>query len=311
MDFDGFDLNLLVAFDALMGERHVTRAAKRIGLSQPAMSAALARLRRLTGDELFVRSANGLAPTPRAVDLSRPLRHALDTVREALDLEQGFDPATSRQVFTLALSDHPAHVLLPGLAACITRQAPHVDIRARGFHDRRDAIALLDEGGVDVAIGVSPGSEARILHAPLFEEHFVGVARAGEASAAVFRDVDEFAAAIHVLVSPEGDDEGVVDEALAGVGRSRRIGLTVATMYAAPALIESTGFVSVLMRGVMMASGNAGGLSVFPLPIELAPVTFHLLWHRRSDRHPANAWLRDQITLAAASVEETLIDRIR
>jgi DNA-binding transcriptional LysR family regulator len=297
MDYEGFDLNLLVAFDALLSERHVTRAAKRIGLSQPAMSAALARLRRLTGDELFVRSANGFAPTPRAIDLSRPLRHALETVREALNIQDSFDPATSRQVFTLALSDHPAHVLLPGLAGRIAARAPHIDVRARSFRDRRDAITLLDEGSVDVAIGVSPGSEARILHAPLFEERFVGVARNGEAEAAAFKDVDAFAASTHILVSPEGDDEGVVDEALARIGRSRRIGVTVAAMYAAPALVERTGFIAVLMQGIVAASSNASGLSTFPLPIELDPVTFHLLWHRRSDRHPAHIWLREQIKL--------------
>jgi DNA-binding transcriptional LysR family regulator len=303
MDFEGFDLNLLVAFDALMAERHVTRAAVRIGISQPAMSAALARLRRLTGDELFVRSAHGFAPTPRAVDLARPLRHALETVREALGMRIDFDPATSRQVFTLALSDHPAHILLPELAAQIAVTAPYGDIRARSFRDRRDAISLLDEGAADVAIGVSPGSEARILDVPLFEERFVGVARRDSAVISAFEDLDAFSAATHVLVSPEGDDRGVVDEALARLGRSRRIGVTVASMYAAPAVIATTGFIGVLMHGVVRASGLAAPLATHSLPLELAPVTFHLLWHRRTEAHPAHRWLRETIIHTALRLQ--------
>jgi DNA-binding transcriptional LysR family regulator len=300
MDHEGFDLNLLVAFDAMMEERHVTRAANRIGLSQPAMSAALARLRRLTGDELFVRSANGFAPTPRAIDLSKPLRHALNTVTHALNMDSSFEPSTSKHVFTVAVSDHPAHRLLPALAALIAKQAPKIDIRARSFRNRSDAVALLDEGGVDAAIGVSQGNESRILHELLFEERFIGVARAHQDNAVIFSSVEVFAKATHILVSPEGDDSGVVDDALAKLGLSRRIGLTVAEMYAAPSLVQSTNYIAVLMEGVLMGSSNEF-LSTFPLPITLDPVRFNMLWHRRTDKHPAHQWLREQIRSASAS----------
>lgn len=299
MNYKGFDLNLLIVFDALMSERHLTRASRRIGLSQPAMSAALARLRRVTGDELFVRSANGFSPTPRALDLSRPLRHALETVGQALEFADEFDHTTSQAVFTVALSDHPTHCLLPGLVARISSQAPSVDIRARSFRDRHDAIALLDNGSVDVAIGVSPGNEARILYEPLFEETFVGIARSDDVKIASFSDVEQFAAATHILVSPEADDQGVVDDALAKYGRTRRIGLTVATMYAVPELVLKTGYISTLMQGVVTTSNLSEQLAVFPLPIDLAPIGFHLLWHRRSDSHPAHKWFRTQIAMEA------------
>lgn len=298
MDHEGFDLNLIVAFNAMMEERHVTRAARRIGLSQPAMSAALARLRKLTRDELFVRSANGFAPTPRAIDIAKPLRHALDTVTQALNIDDVFDPLSSKQVFTIAVADHPTHVLLPALAARIAEFAPRVDLRARNFRDRRDAIALLDEGSVDAAIGVSVGNESRILHEPLFEERFVGVARAGEDNAAHFSSLEAFVAATHILVSPEGDDAGIVDAALAKVGHSRRIGLTVTAMYAAPALVQATNYIAVLMEGVVKtAYGEV--LSVYPLPISLEAIGFNLLWHRRTDKHPAHQWLREQIRQAS------------
>lgn len=300
MDHDGFDLNLLVAFNAMMEERHVTRAARRIGLSQPAMSAALARLRRLTRDELFVRSANGFAPTPRAIDIAKPLRHALDTVTQALNIEGAFDPSTSKQLFTIAVSDHPAHILLPVLAARIAELAPRVDLRARNFRDRRDAIALLDEGSVDAAIGVSVGNESRILHERLFEERFVGVARSDKENAKLFIDLESFVAATHILVSPEADDVGVVDEALAKLGQSRRIGLTVTAMYAAPALVQATNYIAVLMEGVAKASYNFS-LSIHPLPLSLDPISFNLLWHRRSEKHPAHHWLREQIRHSSPS----------
>ena len=153
MDYAGFDLNLIVAFDALMAERHVTRAAIRIGLTQPAMSAALSRLRKATGDELFVRGPKGLAPTPRAHDLIAPLRRALDTVSGALDLQTRFQPKEASQTFTLALSDHPAHRLLPQVSEIVNREGPGIDLRVRGFSDRQNAIHLLDEGIADAAIG--------------------------------------------------------------------------------------------------------------------------------------------------------------
>lgn len=293
MDIDGFDLNLLVAFDALMAERHVTRAAVRVGVSQPAMSAALARLRIATGDQLFVRSSHGLAPTPKATDLAIPLRHALETVRTALHLEPDFDPATSSQVFTVALADHPAYLLLPKLSAKLSVMAPGVNLRARTFVDRRDAIALLDSGDVDLAIGVAPGNETRILHFPLFEEQFVGIARAGSVASSAFETIDDFAAATHVLISPEADDKGVVDIALAEMGRTRRIGVSVAHPYLAPSVVAEAGYIAVVMHGVAAHESFTGRISIHSLPVQVAPVTFHLLWNRRTDAHPAHRWLRD------------------
>lgn len=311
MDIEGFDLNLLVAFDALMAERHVTRAALRVGISQPAMSAALARLRRATGDQLFVRSSHGLAPTPRASDLALPLRQVLETVRTALHLEPAFDPATSNHVFTLALADHPAYLLLPRLAARLSVVAPGIDLRARSFVDRRDAIKLLDSGDVDLAIGVSPGNETRILHYPLFEEPFVGIARAGSPACSAFETVDAFVAATHVLVSPEGDDKGVVDIALAETDRARRIGVSVAHPYIAPIVVAETSYIATVMFGVAANCSVAERISVHPLPVHIAPVTFHLLWNRRTDAHPAHRWLRSILIELAEPIRQAGARKIR
>jgi DNA-binding transcriptional LysR family regulator len=302
MDHAGFDLNLIVAFDALMAERHVTRAAIRIGLTQPAMSAALSRLRKATGDELFVRGPKGLAPTPRAHDLIAPFRRALDTVSGALDLQTRFQPKEASQTFTLALSDHPAHRLLPHVSEIVSREGPGIDLRVRGFRDRQNAIHLLDEGIADVAIGVSPGTEARILMSHLFSERFVCIARKGSSAASALRNVKRFAAARHVLVSPEGEEHGVVDVALAERGMVRRLGVVLPHMYAAPHLVaNSNNLIATLMEGVVVNYGFSGDLVVVAPPLELPTVDFHLLWHRRTDQHPAHRWLRACIAEAATN----------
>lgn len=302
MDLHTIDLNLLTAFDVLMSERHVTRAAHRLGISQPAMSAALARLRRLTGDELLVRSTRGLAPTPYAIELETPVRAALGQIADALGVRREFDPATARQTFRLAMADLPAQMLARPLIADMLRTAPGADLRLRSFHDRRDAIVLLDDGRVDAAIGVSPGQEARILHQPLFEQAFVGIAAADADSVDQFTDLDSFCSAGHLLVSPEGDDFGAVDAALETLGRSRRIVASVAAMHLAPEIVASTGLIAALPANMVAGSPVRDRLTVFKLPVSVNPVTFHLLWHRRSHDHPAQRWFRDAIVLAASMI---------
>ncbi|MAD36601.1 MAG: LysR family transcriptional regulator [Tistrella sp.] len=298
MDHNGFDLNLIAAFQALMAERNVTRAARRIGLTQPAMSAALARLRRATGDELFVRSPKGLAPTPRALDLARPFGQILETVDIALDHRPGFDPVSASTRVTLALSEHPAHRLLPGLGRRLAAAAPGIDLQVLGFQGREDAIRLLDEAVADLAVGVPPGPEARILSAPLFTEAFVCIARKGGPAEAALADLPSFLDARHLLVSPEGDGFGVVDQALQAQGLRRRVGLMLPQMYAAPAIIAETDLVATLMAGVV--AGARPDLAVSAPPLALPAIPFHLLWHRRTDDHPAQRWLRQQVIEVAA-----------
>src|SRR5471032_860466 len=202
MDLHGIDLNLLVAFDALICERNVTRAGVRIGRTQPAMSAALARLRLLLKDDLFVRSASGLQPTPRALELAGPLSEALASIQRTLEFTQAFDPARATVRFTLALSDHPAFVMLPALLKRLARQAPGVTLRIKAYSAREDALALLDAGEADAAVGVPGGSTPRIPTLPLFEERFVCVARKGHPLAKKKMTLTRFLSCQHLLVSP-------------------------------------------------------------------------------------------------------------
>ena len=295
MDLHGIDLNLLVAFDALMAERSVTRAGKRIGRTQPAMSAALARLRALFGDELFVRGPSGLQPTQRANDLAEPLGRALAEIGRALDFTQQFDPATSSQAFTLALSDHPAFLLLPRLVEALREQAPNATLRIDAFTHRDDAVSILDAGDADLTLGVPPRQPVggRILSRPLFEERFVCILRRGHPAAARPLDLPGFLGLPHLLVSPEGDRFGQVDAALAATGQRRHIALSLPQMYAAPAVVARSDLIATLLEGVVTASACRDELLVLPPPITLAPVPFVMSWHRRNDAHPVQRWLRN------------------
>ena len=164
MDFHGIDLNLLAAFDALMSERNVTRAAARVGVSQPAMSAALSRLRTLFGDPLFLRSAQGLLPTPKAREMAEPISQALQQIEAALLPKPLFEPASASVTFNVGMSEYPAHLLLPALASALRTQGRGLALAVHGIGSRDIAVDLLDAGTIDVAVGVPPTqAESRIL----------------------------------------------------------------------------------------------------------------------------------------------------
>ena len=307
MDLNGTDLNLLVAFDALMAERSVTRAGKRIGRTQPAMSAALARLRALFQDDLFVRSPAGLQPTQRATELAEPLSRALAEIGRALDYTQTFDPVSSSQSFTLALSDHPAFVLLPQLVDVLRERAPRITLRINAFTHRDDAISLLDAGEADLTIGVPPRQTpgGRIISCPLFEERFVCVLRRSHPMASRPLDLRTFLSLSHLLISPEGERFGQVDAALAASGQRRRIAVSLPQMYAAPLMVARSDLIATIMEGVVTRSGFRNELMLLPPPLSLPPVSFVMSWHRRNEVHPVQRWMRDLLVELASSIHQS------
>ncbi len=243
-----------------------------------------------------MRGPNGLQPTPRALDLAEPLGQALAEIQRVLDFTQGFDPRSSAATFTVGLSEHPTFVLLPRLIEVLRETAPAIALRVRSFTARDDAVAMLDAGEVDLAIGVPPTvSTGRILTRPLFEERFVSIVRKSHPAAGAPLDLGAFLRLSHVLVSPENERFGQVDAALSKQGLKRRLGLTLPQMYAAPMLIARSDMIATLMAGVIAASGYASELCVLSLPLELEPVPFIMSWHRRNDVHPAQRWFRDCI----------------
>lgn len=303
MDFHGIDLNLLAAFDALMSERNVTRAATQVGVSQPAMSAALSRLRKQFGDPLFLRSADGLLPTPRARELAEPIMQALRQIEATLVRKPEFVPSNATLRVNLGLSDYPAFVLLPALLEAIAQQAPGVSIDVHAFNDRDDAVDLLDAGAVDAAIGVPPTHpESRILTRPILRDEFVTIIARDHPAARRAMNMKTYLGLPHVLVSPEGQRHGLVDQMLAQHGKQRTLALTMPQMFAVPAIVARSGMIATLMKRVALNSPASRKLALFPPPVALPEIAFHLIWHRRSDGNPAQQWFRTLVGNIASSM---------
>lgn len=303
MDFHGIDLNLIAAFDALMSERNVTRAATQVGISQPAMSAALSRLRKLFADPLFLRGATGLQPTARARELAEPITQALRQIESALVRKPEFTPENATVTFNLGLSDYPAFVLLPTLLEAVGRQAPGVSINVRAFNDRDHAVSLLDAGVIDAAIGVPPThSDSRILTRPILRDEFVTIIANDHPAARRGMDLKTYLALTHVLVSPEGERHGLVDQALTQHSKRRTLALALPQMFAVPAIVAHTRMTATVLKRVALYSPANRQLVLFPPPMVLPNIVFDLIWHRRSDPHPAQHWLREFIAQQAAAL---------
>jgi DNA-binding transcriptional LysR family regulator len=296
MNLSTIDLNLLVGFEALMEERNVTRAAARVGRTQPAMSGTLARLRDLLEDELFVRSASGLQPTPRALELHEPVSKALAQIQAAFSFLERFEPETADTVFTIAMSDPPTLSLLPALFEELTCEAPGITLHVRGFDDRDEAIALLDSGVVDVAIGVPPTEKAgRILSRPLFEDGFVTIMRAGHPAAESALTRATFLAWPHVLFSPEDERFGIVDQRLEDLGLRRNLVLTVPNATAAALVVERTDSLCTMLTGLALQFEATGRVILARTPLDLPLAPFTMNWHRRNDANLAQRWFRGLI----------------
>jgi len=303
MDFHGIDLNLLVAFNALMNERNVTRAAIQTGVSQPAMSAALSRLRILLGDPLFQRSNVGLIPTPRARELASPIAAALQQIEQAMITQPVFQPETAQATFKLGLQDYPTVVLLPTLMAALEQRFPGVSLNVVSFNDRNAAVDLLDAGAIDMAIGVPPtNGDARILARPLLRDEFVTVVSREHQAGRESMDLQTYLDLQHVLVSPEGQLHGLVDQTLAQQGKQRKLVLTVPHLFAVPAVIARTRMAATILKRVALHSQTSHQLTLFSPPLTLPEIVFDLIWHRRSNHAPAQVWFREFIAAHASTL---------
>ena len=252
MNLAAIDLNLLVAFEALMAERNVTRAGQRVGLGQPAMSAALARLRLTFKDELLVRVPGApMRPTEKAVAINHAVSDVLARVRQVFDAQTDFDPAKARAVFRVATSDHPATLVLPRFLEVLTQQAPAVDVRLTTL-DKRDGFDLVDRGEIDLLIGSFRNIPKRIRQRPLYSEGYVCIIRRGhellEPDGTL--TLDGYVAAPHVLVTLNADDRGIVDEVLAKHDLRRRVAVTVSDFHLVPRIVARTGMIGHLPRRI-------------------------------------------------------------
>lgn len=295
----GIDLRALEVFEAVLELRSTTKAAHRLAMSQPAVSNALKRLRHATKDELFVRSPDGMRPTPRATQLAPALTDALARLREAFD-PVSFDPAVSRRTFSLAMADHAAALLLPGLAAAL-RNAPQIDIRVLPNWNV-NAPELLDLGRIDFAIGLFPDPPPRLERLPLVRDDYVVAMRHGHALAKKPMTLERFLEASHLLVSLSGEPTGFIDRLLAERGLSRRVVMTVNQFAGiAPVLVASDLIVTVVRRAISH-SPYSTQLFTQPVPVPIRPSALSLLWHRCFSVHPANEWLRETLKDIAAGL---------
>ncbi len=296
VNLSAVDLNLLVALEALLSERSVTRAAERVGLSQPALSHALTRLRTVFDDPLFVRTPRSMEPTPRALSLEGPLRESLRSVRAMLSPPEVFEPAKAKREFSLASADLAEFVLLPKLMASLAAEAPGVDLRVMPWND---PFGPLTAGELDVAVGVFPDAPAGILRRRVYRDGFVCVMRkeSPAARARVF-DADRYCAQTHLLVAPRGTPGSHVDAALAKQKRSRRVALMVPHFLVAPHVVAGTDLVWTAPERMARPYAEKLGLVVRPMPVPVRGFTVSMVWHARHDRDPAHAWLRAQVAAA-------------
>jgi DNA-binding transcriptional LysR family regulator len=294
MNLTGVDLNLLVVFDALMTAGQVTRAGEKLGLSQPATSNALARLRSLTKDELFIRSNGKLQPTPVAISLAQQIQPALNQIQTALSPPQPFDPLTSDRVFNIGMNDYVEFVLLPPLLAKLATIAPQVKIQVRSGN-REHQLTLLDNGEIDLMCGLFPTKIAWHEQQLLFQEQFVCVCRQDHPSIGDAISLDDYVNTDHLLVSVQEDMVGRVDALLAQQNLTRNIAVSIPHFLVAPSILARTNLVATLVERVAREFSPLLNLKILPCPLPLQGFSVFMRWHQSMRNRDANAWLRGVI----------------
>ena len=297
------DLNLMQVFDALMRDRSVSRAAERLGLGQPAASAALSRLRDLFGDELFVRGLTTMTPTVRATTAYPAIRDALDAMVRAINPADAFDPGSEQRVFRLSGGDYAAMTVLPRLYDLVRRTAPMVDLRFR-FVEKDAVFGLLDKGELDVAIGVYPRAPKSFGRSTLLTDSFVCLVRRDHPELGDGLSLDLFCRLPHILATERGDESGVVDGVLKTLGRTRRIALTVPHLLTVPMIVAASESIATVGKRVADVCREAFEiLDVLDPPIDLATWQLCQLWSRQRNGDKGLEWLRDLLQRAAVGAE--------
>lgn len=290
----GIDLNLLPLLDAVLSERHLTRAAQRVGLSQPAASRALGRLRAILGDPLLVRSGGASVLTPRAESLREPVRLALATLAQALLQPTPFDPARDRRTVRIAADDYATLVLLTPLLRKLYRKAPGLDVHV--LPPLASCIERLTRGEVDFAIApwtdrTPPAVRGEVLS----EDGFVGMVHRKHPFARRAPTLKQYAEARHALIAPSGERGGYVDTALAKLGKQRRVALMSPHFLATPFVVAESDLVITLAERVARHYATVLPVAFFKPPVALPRFQTALYWHQRDQQDPALNWFRDEL----------------
>jgi LysR family transcriptional activator of mexEF-oprN operon len=295
IDFRRIDLNLLLAFDALMSERNVGRAAAVVGVGQPAMSHALSRLRELFDDPLFVRTRQGMEPTSRAQHVATAVHDVLIQVHELVRHKPAFDPGMAAQTLRLGLSDNIEASLVPSLVERLRSEAPRMRVLVRSSNRER-ALQLLDDDGIDLAIGFLPDSPPWVARERLFVERLVCVFNPRLVAIRGTLTMKQYLAHAHVLVSLREDPTGIADEILARRKLKRTVVLTTPHFLSVPLLLRKQPLISTLPECMARHCASLAGLQISPLPFRSPTYDVSVLWHSRRTHDPANIWLRGLIS---------------
>lgn len=296
--------DLLLTLEALLEDSSVTQAALRLGVTQPALSARLARLRRLFNDRLFVpsNSGRGLVATERALALGPAVRDVIDRMRGLLAEERPFDPTTSARTFVVAMHDNPAAMLVADLVSRVTAAAPKMRV-AFVLPETSSAASKLETGSYDLLVG-GTRTEGDLKSRTLFDEDLLTAQRCNHPRGDGPLDLDAFCAADHLLISADGGGfQGSVDDVLAAMGRRRRVAVSIQSYALAPHVVAQSDLLCTLPRRFLQRFGTS--IDLFEPPLDLGRFTLSAFWHARSQDDPGHMWLRNQIFLGAASKGRT------
>jgi DNA-binding transcriptional LysR family regulator len=289
------DLNLLLTLDVLLAENHVSRAAARLHLSQPSVSAQLARLREALGDPLLLPGPRGMRPTTRALQLQAPLRQALESLAQAVAPAAAFDPAQASVTWRIAAADYGEAAIVQPLLMRLRAAAPNTRLAVRQVPSSRLA-ALAEQGEVDLAFHTAEGAPPSLHRRLLFTEDYLLAGRADHPALRRRPTLAQFCRLEHLIVSPDGGGfEGPTDAALRALGMQRRVVLSVPHFIFARTVIAGSDLVGMLPSRVL---AGVSGLRVLRPPVEVAGYEMAMLWHERMHRDPAHRWLREQVLAA-------------
>lgn len=287
------EVRLLNVFDEIYKTRSVTRAADNLGLGQPAVSIALGKLREHFKDPLFVRTSGGMEPTPFGEGLVQPVRKAIDAVEAALGHRSAFDPAVSQRTFRIAMTDISQLVLLPGLLRRIREVAPGVTIEVAPLTSETGA--MLESGGVDMALGFMPQLDAGFYQQALFHQHYVCLASADHPRIRGRLDLEQFEAEEHAVVTTSGTGHLIIDHEIARQGIKRRVALRIPNFVGVAFVVESTDLVVTIPSRLGEMLAGRGRFATYPVPFPLPDYAVKQHWHERYHHDPGSRWLRGVI----------------
>jgi DNA-binding transcriptional LysR family regulator len=289
------DVSLLLTLDALLKDQNVTHAATRLGISQPALSARLTRLRELFNDPLFAPAASGrgMVPTSHASALQPELIKLIDRIREFSNVASLFDPKTSKRIFHVAATDNPAAILAPDLIPFVKAQAPYIRL-AFVLPDKSRIFADLEKGEYDIFVGAAEDGASGLVGRILFDDTFVTAQRKGHPRGLEPYTLEEFCSLEHLLISTSGGSfAGMVDQALTAIRRERRVSVSIQSYALAPVILASSDYICTLPRRFLRRFGDT--LDLFDPPLPLTKFGLSAFWHERVRHDPAHIWFREQL----------------